>query len=173
MPIKNTHRSGVGILELMIALSIGAIVATMVITASIQSLQHLRLIGRYRAVQSDAVYIADTFAYWVKQAELLSAGGNTVELRVYIDHDNDDITPTVLGKKVFVFDSGAKTLSLKTYDVAGLLLDDSVLNSNTVKIGSASFTLFARSVRASFTLDAIEGDETMSITTTVAQRNHP
>jgi len=151
--LKAKSFSGFTLLEVLIALTIGIVVATVFTLLVSSGFARLRASRRLERVQANVGYVAETLSYWAKQSLLLQAPSST-ELRVII--------PTATSSRTIVFQ---KTSTRVTMDGAVLTTDD-------VEITGLGFRNLQRSVRFGITARSkADPSITLSVTSTAARRN--
>ena len=150
---KISKWQGFTLLEVLIALTIGIIVATVFTLLVSSGFARLRASRRLERVQANMGYVAETFSYWVKQGLLLQTP-SPQELRV--------IVPTATSSRTIVFQ---KTGMRVTMDGAALTTDD-------IEVTNVNFRNFQRSVRFNITARSkADPSITLSATSTTARRN--
>jgi prepilin-type N-terminal cleavage/methylation domain-containing protein len=143
---------GFTLLETLIALAIGAVVAGILAIVTSVGIAHIRKAKRVERLQANAVFIANAFSYWTRQGLLASTPSST-QLNL--------IVPTATSTRVLVFKKDGNRVTL---DGAALTTDD-------VRMERLSLRALPRSVRMGFTLRVQNGSESLSATTTQALRN--
>ncbi len=150
---KNSRRlhseSGVTLLELILVLTIGVAVATIVTLVTTAGLKNIRSARRFERLHANAVFTTNALTYWVKQGDLLTVTSSTA-LRIVLP------------------DSSVKYIEKSNNRVT---LDGNALTTDDVQVTHLAFTRFGRSVRVGLSLKARNATETLSVTSTIAQRN--
>src|SRR3989344_792237 len=142
-------RAGFSMIELLVALSLSVMTATGLTLTMTQGVKNIRAIQRANRLNANAEFVASTLTYWVKQsAQISSPAASTLDL--------------TLG------DFSHKTIALTGTNIT---LDGSAITGNDIEINNLAFTALKKSVRISYTLKAKNAKETLSVTTTVAQRS--
>lgn len=140
---------GFTLIETIVALGLGVMVLGMIMAVVVPGLKNINSITRTEHLHVNAVYTVDTLSYWIKQAESLSVPSAS-ELHIKLNE-----TTTKIIKK----------------DGDNITLDGAVLNSKDINITSLNFVKLVRSVKIDIALKAKDGNETVPISTTIAQRN--
>ena len=149
--VKNKEEAGFTLIEAIASLALGIALATIIVLVVTPGLRHVRETKSMERLHANAVFLSNTFAYWVKQAENLTVPTpSTLEIRL------PDLT--------------AKTITKTSNRV---LIDGAAFTPQDVQVTALTFTKMARSVQVSFQLASPTSGETLSITTTIAQRNSP
>ena len=144
---------GFTLLEVLIALSIGIVVATVFTLFVSSGFARMRTSRRLARAQANIGYVAETLGYWVKQGLLLQTPSSE-ELRVTV--------PTATSSRTIIF---KKTGMRVTMDGAALTTDD-------VEVTGLTFRNFQRSVRFSISARSkADPAIALSATSTAARRN--
>lgn len=138
------------LVEVLIALGIGASIATVITLVTSTGLKNMRSGRRAERVQANAIFISDIAAYWIKQGEFFSIAASPPKLEITLP------------------DASIKIIRLQNNRVT---LDGAAITSDDVRVTYLHFKRLARSIRVGFTLQAQGGAENFSATTTIAQRN--
>lgn len=131
-------------------MALGLVAGTMIMLVTSGGLKNIRHLKQQERLHSNAIFLADVFAYWIKQGENLTVNGSSLEISLP--------------------DLPKKTISLEAEAVK---LDSGVLTTSDVVVTGLTFTKLKRSVQIQIALKSKNANETLSITTTVAQRNNP
>lgn len=137
---------GFSLLETIVSLGIGLLVMVMVLTIFTKGLVEIRSINNKQVLISNADFIINNLDYLIKQAKIVSVPN-----------------PSTLN---------LQTISTTTITINGsgdIVVNGISLNATGVKLNSLNFQKMAHSVRINFELK--KGDEMLSVTTTIAQRN--
>ena len=146
----NRKQSGFTLIEVIISLGLASVVVAMLMFAVTGSMRAMQSLRRAERAHANANAVVDVVVYWVKQAETIEApDADTLVIRLPDDTE--------------------KTIEL---DSGSVKLDSVPLTSSDVTVSSLAFTALPRSVQYAFTITA-GGPESVSITSTVAQRNDP
>lgn len=148
MPHKKPAR-GFTLIELVLSLAIGAFVASMVLGVIIPGMRYIREVRAEERLHANAVFLADALTYWVKQGEALSL------------HDSSTLA-------VHLPDSSTKLIA-KDGDV--IRFDGVQFTATDIQMIELLFTRLDKSIRIQYTMREEQSGKTISITTTVAQRN--
>ena len=149
--VRNKREAGFTLIEAIASLALGIALATIIVLVVTPGLRHVRETKSMERLHANAVFLSNTFAYWIKQAENLTVP-----------------TPSTL--QIRMPDLTTKTI---TKDPSRILIDGNAFTSEDVQVTELTFTKMARSVRVNFQLASPTSGETLSITTTIAQRNSP
>lgn len=141
--------AGFTLIEVLIALSVGATIATIITLVTSTGLKNVRAIKHTERLQANGIFIADALTYWIKQGVYYTI-----------------IPPSTL--QILLPDSTLKTIAKTGNRVT---LDGAALTSDDAQVPYLAFKKLDHSVRFGFTLKYAAGSETFSATTTVAQRN--
>lgn len=145
---KQTKRqSGFTLVELMVAMAVGAVVTTMLVVVATRGLRHTKSVLREERLHANATLLANVLNYWVKQASALGGDADTLIITL-------------------------PDASTKTIEKAGtaITLDGTPITTEDVTIASANFSVFARSASLYFSLETENGAEQFSATATAAMR---
>lgn len=146
-------QQGFTLLEVIIALSIGAAVAAIITLVTSTGLKNIRASRQSERVQANVQHATEAIAYWTKGAILANVPSvGTLELTV----------PTA---------TSYTTVTIQR-SVGRVTLNGSAITSDDVAISSLAFTRFPRSVRVALTARSAESPAVaLSVTTTTALRN--
>jgi len=147
---KINKKRGFTLVEVMMGLGISFWVATMIILVTVGGLRNIRTIKDWENLHSNALFLTDVIAYWVKQADQLEVA-----------------SPSQL--QITLPNYSVKTIE-KTADNK-ITIDGGELTDNNVQVTQLNFTHIGRSVRINFTLKGKNSTEVISVNTTIAQRN--
>lgn len=142
---------GFTLIETITALAIGLFLVAIIVLVVTPGLGHIRQTKSTERLHANAIYVANTLSHWVKQGENLAVPApDTLAIRL-------------------------PDLTVKTITKTGnqITLDGAPLLSDNVLVTSLAFTNMAHSVQVTFDLESAASDQTLSITTTMAQRNSP
>ena len=145
---KNTT-SGFTLMEMLVAMALGAFVLIMLMMIMIPSFKNIRDIRATQKLHADSVQIIDTLSYYAEKATLFTVP-NSSTLVISLP-DGSFATTTLNGTAITEHD---------------LLMIDS-----DTEVTSLQFKNLARSFRMSFTLKNPETGKTFSATTTITRRN--
>lgn len=148
----SAKKSGAGftLVETIVSLGLGLLVTGMILSIFTVGLSHIRNMKNNEGLHSNAVFLLNTLTYWIKQGENLSV-----------------TPPSTL--EITLPDSSVKEI---TKDINNdITIDGTKFNTDDVELTILNFTQMARSVQINFTLKSRLGTETLSATTTIAQRN--
>ncbi|MDO8558301.1 MAG: hypothetical protein Q7S09_03895 [bacterium] len=148
-PRKLGFQSGVTLLEVILVLTIGVAVATMVTLVTSAGLKNIRSAKRLERLHANAVFTTNALTYWIKQGDLLTVTSTTA-LRIILP------------------DSSIKYIEKSNNRVT---LDGNAITTDDAQVTNLTFARFGRSVRFGLSLKARNAPETLSVTSTVAQRN--
>jgi len=140
------------LIETLVALSIGIVLATVFITVVTFSLKNARQTAQAKALHANAMAFTETLNYWGKQATDFDT---SVLETLYIS-----LPDTGVRKE---FSKNGDTILFGDEGTTGDLTTDSVL------VDSLVFTPLANSIKVSFVLKS--GNLELPVTTTVASRN--
>ena len=146
-PINTT--SGFTLMEMLVAMALGAFVLIMLMMIMIPSFKNIRDIRATQKLHADSVQIIDTLSYYAEKATLFTVP-NSSTLVISLP-DGSFATTTLNGTAITEHD---------------LLMIDS-----DTEVTSLQFKNLARSFRMSFTLKNPETGKTFSATTTITRRN--
>ena len=151
---KNNHSTAKGftLIEVIVALSIGVLIMTMFMTVISSGFRNIRTTSQTKELHANAVYILNTLTYEIKQAESLNV---------------DELDSSIL--KIKPYDSVTKTINMEDESIK---LDGVELNNDNVEITGLEFIKMPKSVRINFTIESSTGDQSLPVTTTIAQRNN-
>jgi len=145
---KNSE-AGFTLLETIISLSLGILVLSIIMAVVVPGLRNILTITRVEKLHVNGIFLLNTLTYWIKQAEDLNV-------------------PTQSKLEIKLPDSPVKTV---TKNGNSITLDNIPFNTDDIEITELTFTKMAKSVRVNLTIKAKGGEETLPITTTIAQRN--
>ncbi len=150
---KNNHSTAKGftLIEVIVALSIGILVMTMTMAIVTPGFKNVRTVSQTKELHANVVYIINTLTYEIKQAENLEVSADKSELII-----------TLAGP----------TVKIVKKDGENITLDSMQLNDDNVKITNLEFIGMQKSVRINFTIESITGEQSLPVTTTIAQRNN-
>jgi len=146
---KDKRKSGFTLVETIVMFAVVIIIVTTIISVVVSGLKDIRTIRHLGRLHSNAIFLSNTLAYWVKQGENL-----------------DVTSPSTLAVKLS--DSSIKEIK---QDGNNIKIDGSPFNTDDIQVTNLTFHQLARSVQVSFTLQA-EDNEELHIQTTIAQRNN-
>ncbi len=147
--MKSRNQAGFSLIETMIAMSLSALVAIMLMMITVHGLRYVREIQQQERLQANAVFLSNKFSYWVKQGQELNSPSAS-ELRIILSDGSE---------KVFIMSGN------------DILLDDDSLIGDEVEIISLVFTPMAKSVKVNLNLRAKNTDVEFALVSTFAQRN--
>jgi len=147
--MKSRNQAGFSLIETMIAMSLSALVAIMLMMITVHGLRYVREIQQQERLQANAVFLSNKFSYWVKQGQELNSP-STSELRITLSDGSE---------KVFIMSGN------------DILLDDDSLIGDEVEIISLVFTPMTKSVKVDLNLRAKNTDVEFALVSTFAQRN--
>ena len=148
--------AGFSMIELLVALSLSVMTATGLTLTMTQGVKNIRAIQRANRLNANAEFIASTFTYWIKQSIQTNASGSTLTFIT------SDLSEKTIGQ------NGTTAITLG--DNINPLVNPAI-TSNDIIINNLAFTDLEKSVRVSYTLQAKNAKEALSITTTIAQRS--
>ncbi|MFH1451122.1 MAG: prepilin-type N-terminal cleavage/methylation domain-containing protein [bacterium] len=155
---------GFTLIELLLAISISLFVITMVTTVAARGLRHNQSIKRDERLHADTLFLTEKLSFWIKQSK---------SVNIILSVDSDCAYPPCLKIRIPTDNPLIDTTKIIFRKDNNIYLDDNVLNGDEIEITNIGFTKMLRSVRLSFTAKAKNGEETLNITTTIAQRNAP
>jgi hypothetical protein len=147
--MKNKNQAGFSIIETIIAMSLGALMALMLMMVTIHGLKYIREIHQQERLQANAVFLSNKFSYWVKQGATLDS-------------------PSLSELRIVLSDGSEKVFTMSGNDIT---LDGSSLISDEVEITSLVFTPMAKSVKVNLNLKAKGANVEFLLISTFAQRN--
>jgi len=141
-------KSGFTLVETIVAIGIGLLATTMLFYIFTFGLRNIQTIKNTEKLHSEANFLLNTFTYWIKQGENVTTSGSTLEIEFP--------------------DLPLKTITKSVDD--RVTLDGTPITSDDIQVTDLNFTGMSRSVQIRFTIEAKNGDENFSATTTIAQR---
>ncbi len=154
---KTNFKKGFTLLELMVALGVGLMIATIVLTTVTIGLRAAQTARRMQKLHSDAIYITDQLAYWMKQSKnfvVSGSGNNTL--------------------KVTLKDDTVQTVTLQTVSGEGKIIVNGIaITNSSTNVTALSFSALAKSVLINSTLQSGTTTNQYSFRTTIAQRYAP
>ena len=145
----NAAKPGFSLIELVVSLGIGIIVALILVGVTTTGLRHMRAEKSAALLNTNALFVANTAGYWIKEAERIDVTASSTLVITLPSNATETISQ--IGNAI--------------------MLNNASLTPPSVRVSGLLFTPLARSVRISFTLKSISGDEILPIVTTVALRN--
>lgn len=150
-PHRYFKQQGFSLIEAIIAMAVGLVTSMMFVAIITEGFQRVRAVKRIERLHANAVYLTDAFSYRIKQASFLAVSALP----------NEEMT-------LYFPDSSTTSIAL----VGGeILIGGTSFTDDGIAVTDFTLSKMARSVRIGFTLKAQGGDETLSSTTTIAQRN--
>lgn len=152
--ISQKKNKGFTLIESVIAIGLGLIAVSMIISFIIPSLRHLAEIKRRETLHSNALFLLSTFNFWIRQGERVEIpDSSTVEVRLP--------------------DSSVKTIERKKDEEEkfNVYLNDKILNTKEVEIENLKFTQAPASIKVDLDLKGEDGTS-YSFSTTIANRNN-
>ena len=154
MTIHPKKQAGFSLLELIVALALGAVVGLFLMLVAVGGIKNLKHTAGAERLHANAVFVTDVLGTWIKKADLLTVTGPSAL----------DVKLTDGTHKKFALDPVAQTVTLDDGAV-------SVLTTSDIKVTELTFLKLARSVRITMKLEQRAGQGQLKITTTIAQRN--
>ena len=146
---RTTHAKGFTLIELILSLAIGAFVATMVVGVIVPGMRYVREVRAEERLHANAVFLADALTYWIKQGEAFTL-------------------PDPETLEIHLPDSSTKIIAK---DGEVILFDSVQFTATDIQVTALAFTKLDKSVRIEYTMREDKTDKTISISTTIAQRN--
>src|SRR5262249_16733934 len=140
---------GYTLIELVVAMALAVIIVTMLSTVTALGLKNIQASRRIEQLHADSIYATDTMAYYVKQAKYITVPSTQV---LNIDLANGTAQTFGLANSALTFNGNPIT------------------NSN-VSASSLKFTRLVHSVQVAFTLSVPNTSSSLSVQTTIDQRN--
>ncbi len=145
---KNTT-SGFTLMEMLVAMALGAFVLIMLMMIMIPSFKNIRDIRATQKLHADSVQIIDTLSYYAEKATLF----------------------TVPNSSTLVISLPDGSFATTTLNGTAITENDLLMIDSDTEVTSLQFKNLARSFRMSFTLKNPETGKTFSATTTITRRN--
>ena len=145
---KNTT-SGFTLMEMLVAMALGAFVLIMLMMIMIPSFKNIRDIRATQKLHADSVQIIDTLSYYAEKATLF----------------------TVPNSSTLVISLPDGSFATTTLNGTAITENDLLMIDSDTEVTSLQFKDLARSFRMSFTLKNPETGKTFSATTTITRRN--
>lgn len=143
------QRAGFTLIEVVVSLALGVVVALMILVIVSVGLKNTRSFNRVERVHAGASQFSDVLTYWVKQAS--------------------DVKVPAGDELVLTLPDGTKKTFKK--DGENITLEGNGILSPDVEILSLAVTKLSRSVRLSVELKVKSGEENLEFIVTAAQRN--
>jgi prepilin-type N-terminal cleavage/methylation domain-containing protein len=147
--IIKKRKSGFTLIEMVIAITISVAITSLIVLVVAQGLRNIRVVKGWENLHSNAAFLVDVTTHWVKKGKDLEAPLPSELLITLPDFSTKSIKKT--GDQITV--------------------DGRTITTDKVKVTNLNFTPLTNSVRIDFTLEEKTTTKTLSITTTVAQRN--
>lgn len=160
--MQSDPKQGFTLIEVLIALSLSAGVAVMMLLVLMPGLRHVKEIRESERLHAEANQAVDLIGFAVKSGTQIEVSG-TETLAITLP-DSSEKTLHRIGSRLFM------TIPAGDYPITS----DNVLLTQLIFEEYASSTCAAcraRSVRMSFTLTSLDGRRSISGTTTVSLRN--
>ena len=142
-------KGGFTLIEVILVLGLSIVIATILTLVTAAGLKNIRAARRLERLHSNALFVSDALTFWIKQGEMFTL-------------------PAASTLQITLPDSSIKTVAKGGGHVT---LNNAVLTTDDTEVTNLFFTRFARSIRVNLALRAENSNETLSVTTTIAQRN--
>ena len=149
---------GFTLIEMLVAMSVGLLIAITVTAVAISGLRYARTARALERLHSNAFYITDSIGNYIKQSAAFSVDTVTNKLVVSLP----DLTSRTISR------SGTQICVDTTTPP---VCSGQIITSSDVQVTSFNVISATNSVRISFTLQAVSTGNTFSAVTTLARRN--
>src|SRR3989344_3276394 len=85
---KHLKQSGFTLVELLVGLTVGALVITAISSAAVSGLKHFQTLKKTQLLHSTSVFLINTATYWIKNAEDLNLVSLS-DLQIKLPGDTD------------------------------------------------------------------------------------
>jgi len=148
---QQKKNSGFTLIETLVALGLGVLVATILGTTMVLGINSIKGIQQKERLHSDALVFTETLQYWIKRSSELTV-----------------VSPTEL--QVLLPNAYTKIIEKNGDDI---FVNGALLTTDGIKVSNLKFVKISNSIRVAFTFTSEESDDFFSATTTITQRNIP
>jgi prepilin-type N-terminal cleavage/methylation domain-containing protein len=152
-------QAGFTLLELLVAMTIGLVISGIIVSITTVGLKSAQVSNQQARLHSDALYVTDILASWMKQAQGFTVTGTGSTLNIFLPDGSTES---------FTRNTGTNRITLNSTPVT----------SSNINVCALAFTELERSTQVTATLKAnpcaqTTNNQTFTFTTTIAQRYAP